>query len=201
VNRWRGQVGLQPLRVDELSTHTRRIATKDGGSATLVDYLGWEGSGMPPVAGGRELPAGHPPVAAQEGLRFGSVPDHWRPGRTGQMRRAAFDIVAGDQKAEVTIIDLPASAGDIGDVLANVNRWRRQIGLAPLEAADQVEARDLAVNGKTGTYVELIGEPQAILAVMVPDGDRVWFIKMMGDRELVDSEKQGFRSFAESIRF
>jgi hypothetical protein len=36
---------------------------------------------------------------------------------------------------------------------------------------------------------------------MVPEGDRIWFIKMSGDRELVAAEQEGFKTFLKSVRF
>jgi hypothetical protein len=129
------------------------------------------------------------------------LPAEWRQGKTGQLRRAAFEVIDGDRQAEITVIDLPAAASNVEDVMANVNRWRQQVGLPPAETLDQTDASDLVVDGRTGTYLELKGDRLAIFAVMVPDGDRVWFIKLMGDVTLVDRERERFRSFAESIHF
>jgi hypothetical protein len=36
---------------------------------------------------------------------------------------------------------------------------------------------------------------------MVRDGDRIWFFKMFGARELVAAEEQNFKDFLKSVRF
>ena len=45
------------------------------------------------------------------------------------MRQVAFEVRDGSKKAEITVIALAASAGDL---LANVNRWREQVHLGPV---------------------------------------------------------------------
>ena len=42
------------------------------------------------------------------------------------MRKAAFEIEDGEQRVEMTVIDLSVRAGGL---LPNVNRWRGQIQL------------------------------------------------------------------------
>jgi hypothetical protein len=63
---------------------------------------------------------------------------------------AAYKITDGEQVAMVTI----SRAG--GTVLANVNRWRGQMGLAPVTEAELPEAtREVKANGLTITVVAL----------------------------------------------
>jgi hypothetical protein len=42
---------------------------------------------------------------------------------------------------------------------------------------------------------------RATLAAMVTSGDRVWFVKMTGDRELVAAQEDEMKSFLKSFRF
>jgi hypothetical protein len=49
-------------------------------------------------------------------------------------RFATIDIVVNDEKLELTVIALGADVADpAGDLLANVNRWRGQVMLSPVE--------------------------------------------------------------------
>jgi len=66
VNRWRGQLKLEPISAAELSTTTKTLKI-DGHESTLVSLVGTGGGGMTgapfaPFAGGRELPPDHPPI-------------------------------------------------------------------------------------------------------------------------------------------
>lgn len=169
---------------------------------------------------GSDLPPGHPPVAA-DGGPLGAPPsapftftaaESWQPQPvSGGMRKAAFLVKDGDKVAEITVIDLSAAAPNIADPLENVNRWRGEIGLAPIQA-DQLAGvvQKVEVDGKPSDYVELIPDAakpeeseadKATFAAIVPEGRTIWFIKMKGDRDLVIAQRDHFKSFLKSIRF
>ena len=64
----------------------------------------------------------------------------------------------------------------------------------------------MQVAGKDSYYVELISEadperPASILGVIVPQQDKTWFVKMLGDTEVVLKQREKFKSFAESLTF
>src|SRR5688500_16131105 len=62
------------------------------------------------------------------------VPAGWRQdARQRPMRFATFLIGEGDAAVEVAVSQFP---GDVGGLLANVNRWRGQVGLAPVTEAE-----------------------------------------------------------------
>jgi hypothetical protein len=121
------------------------------------------------------------------------------------MRKAAFNIVDGDEKAEVTVMPFPAS-GMMADPVAQAQRWAGQVGLTM--SADEVKAASnpLKISGADGASFELLGpegeaKPSGILAAMVNQGDQVWFFKMTGDRKLVEGQRESFNKFIESIKF
>src|SRR3954468_11466089 len=72
-----------------------------------------------------------------------------------------------------------------GDVLANLNRWEGQVGLPP-SSAEQLEKVVVKVplGGRTANVVDLPGpsgaDQKRLFAVMIVDGERVWFFKAMG---------------------
>ena len=55
VNRWRDQVGLPPVKNEELGTASREVTTKQGKKITRVDASGMasKGAQMPPFMKGR----------------------------------------------------------------------------------------------------------------------------------------------------
>jgi len=135
------------------------------------------------------------------------VPEDWQPGRTSGMRKAAFVIQDGEQQGEVTVIDLPVSGGDqVTDVLANVQRWAGQVGMEVDDAALEAMIEEITIDDLSGSYVNLVGpdeleRPLSMLTAMVERDDRVWFIKLMGDRDLVAQQADVFREFLDSFRF
>ena len=62
------------------------------------------------------------------------VPGQWKELPAGQMQVARFAVPdRGSAKAEVFVSVFPS---DTGGSLANVNRWRRQLGLPEIQQAD-----------------------------------------------------------------
>jgi hypothetical protein len=238
VNRWRGQMQLAPIDPQGLAECTREVAA-GGATLTIVDLRGrMQGTGMtPPFAAGgiglpgdngglssdslaasqsaANLPAGHPPISGSGAADSMSVnyksPDGWQSLPAKGIRKAALRVVDGDREAIVTVIDFPAAAGPmIADPLANVNRWRSEVGLEPI-AADVLSTatEPIKIDNFQAIYVEAIPDASegqksdadhGTLAAMANRGDAVWFFKITGDRDLVVAQRDQFKSFLKSIR-
>jgi hypothetical protein len=215
VNRWRGQLSLPPLLGNELLENSSPLEV-DGATATLVDFEGKladDGMSKAPFASGNRPPRmPNPPQAAADEsgakqpakqLRY-KTPPGWDEGQASGMRKATFSVQDGDKKAEITAIDLEPSAGDL---LPNVNRWRKQIKLDDMSQADLDAAlKTLPVGSAQGQYIELVGSKdaaprQSILGVIAVAGGRAWFFKLLGDSELAEREKKHFEEFVHSITF
>ncbi|MCA9213714.1 MAG: hypothetical protein KDB27_11640, partial [Planctomycetales bacterium] len=228
INRWRGQVGLDDVSEDRLGDTTTQAQLVGGLTATLIDITGEAPAGpaMPPFAGGGQLPPSHPPISppssnekpVDEGTSVAGppapsvpsadavkdangwdVPSDWTPGRMSSMRRAAYNVESDGKKAEITVIGLVPSG-----LAANVNRWRGQVGLPDISEAEVEEsAKKITVDGTESRMVLLDGGAgkQAIAGVIVPKPDRMWFIKMTGDSEIVTNQADAFERFARSLTF
>ncbi len=108
-------------------------------------------------------------------------------------------------KAQVTIIPLP---GAPGSELDNVNRWRGQVGLAPISSDDlKKAATQIQIADAPARFFEMSGvAPQTegttrILAALQNHGNAVWFFKMTGDNGLVTEQKEAFLSFLSNYRY
>ena len=218
VNRWLGQLGQRPLAGTTIKKIVEEVATA-AGPATVIELVGMrkDSSRGDPHAGmtATRLPRTSPPPSQQSAsqqsvdapLAF-DTPAAWQPGQMSMMRKAAFNVVDGDQQAEVTVIDLPVAGGaQITDVAANVQRWARQVGLTGLDNAALVKLlQETTIDGATGSYVALLGpedaeRPVGMLAAMVVRDEKVWFFKLFGDRSLVEREQDAFQNFLHSVRF
>ena len=102
--------------------------------------------------------------------------------------------------AVVVVSKLPISANSL---VNNVNRWRAQLKLKAFDEADiQETVEKIAFAGNTAHYVDITGiDGRRILAVMSDRGNRVWFIKMTGDAQLVAKHKKSFEAFVKSVKF
>lgn len=213
IDRWRGQIGLEPTSGSnwlETAKSAGEVQESSAGDVpvTFVDLRGKTekfdparmlGAVLIPdaeSAASSSASAG-PPAAATSGssLTF-ETPDGWEPGRTSAMRAASFKVTDGDREVDISAM----TAG--GDELANVNRWRGQVGLQPISQAELDEsAREIDVDGSTGRLFELVGEKETILAAIVPHDGRTWFFKLMGDPTLAEREKANFEAFVTSVKF
>ena len=164
--------------------------------------------GHPNIGGGMSaqgLPAG---AAADAPNPQWSVPKDWQVGPASAMRRATF-VVAGadDQSAEVAISVFP---GSVGGLAANINRWRGQIGLAPV-APDEIsgmttdlmvgETKATVVDFKADSAVQDRKQPMRVIVVTVPQAGNSWFFKMAGDAPLLEAQKAAFLQFVQSVKF
>jgi hypothetical protein len=153
---------------------------------------------MPSGAAARPSPSANP---QGENLKF-ETPAGWReiPPSSGFTLKA-LEAVKDDQRIEVTI----SVAG--GDMTQNMNRWRAQIGLPEVPAAE-IEAafKPREINGLPGQFIE-IHQPesaearQSILGYVVPEGDQTWFIKLRGSTALAEQERENLEAFAQSVKW
>jgi hypothetical protein len=148
------------------------------------------------------------PAAGGDTLPQWQVPAGWKSQPPGQMLLATFAIEdAKDGKATVTVSSFP---GDVGGTLANLNRWRTQVGLPAVQAADlEKETSTLEVNGLKVTLADMLGtavkendtRPMRLIGAMIPRGGQTWFFKMMGDAAVTAGQKENFMAFIKSLSF
>ena len=140
-----------------------------------------------------------PPGTAKKPSVDGEVPESWQPGRGSTMRLASY-LVKGENDA-VADISLIILGGQAGGLLDNVNRWRTQIGLEPLDEkglADSSEKRSTPVGEAVVVDLQAAGpvakpdQDGRIVAAIVPLAKEMWFYKMRGTSELLEREKEGF---------
>src|SRR6266571_6281088 len=145
-------------------------------------------------------------VAKEEHSPSPALPSGWEELPGGQMRIGNYAISGKNlAKAQMTIVSLPGAAGS---ELDNVNRWRSQVGLQPISAAELPnQATSIQIADAPARLFELSGvAPQTkaatrILAALQPHGDAMWFFKMMGDDDLVRGQKNAFIGFLQKYQY
>ena len=101
---------------------------------------------------------------------------------------------------DVSVVVLPGFAG--GE-LGNVNRWRGQIGLPPIDDAAREKARQ-AVRSRAGEvslydFSGAADKKQRMLAALLVANGRTWFFKAIGDDAAVATAKPDFLKLLESL--
>ena len=135
-----------------------------------------------------------------------TTPEGWSELASSSMRQANF-LVADDESAQCYLTML---AGDGGGILANVNRWRGQMGLEPTDEAALAAALRAPFLGSealvvdfSGTWSGMSGSEHGadyrLVGMLTIVGERAFFLKMVGPAELIGSEKRSFLALAASF--
>jgi hypothetical protein len=143
-----------------------------------------------------------PPSPSGSGALRWTLPRGWTESLVGGMRYATLTpSVKG--KVDVSVVVLP---GPAGGELPNVNRWRGQIGLPPVDQAALASARRTLKTraGPLSLYdFASQGEPRSRMIVgLLSSGDgNTWFVKMSGDAKPVGDARKAFLELLETLRF
>ena len=127
-----------------------------------------------------------------------TTPAGWKEVPPTSIRLGNFVVPGpGGKKAEVTITSFP---GNVGGTLANVNRWRSEVGLGDI-AENDVVSEKAVVDSNEGKLYEMAGASERTVVAMIPRDGASWFFKMRGDSDVVAGAKPAFLEFLKSVHF
>src|SRR6266511_5182484 len=128
------------------------------------------------------------------------MPEDWTEVPPSSMRYASFSAPAenGD-KIDISVVTFPGEGGSDAD---NINRWRGQIGLPPIdESAVTSQVTPLKTADTTFSTTDIAGAKARTIAAWTRHDGRVWFFKATGPNTAVEKEKPNFFEFLRSIQF
>ena len=106
---------------------------------------------------------------ADQGPLLNDLPQGWRRAADKPMRFASLSVETPEKQLDVSISSLTRQEDWDQQVLANVNRWRGQLGLeASSEPMAGGEVLAAASSDGPGVWVDLTGEPSNASAPMTP---------------------------------
>lgn len=140
------------------------------------------------------------PANPNPGLPQWTAPADWKSQPPGQMVLASYAI-AGDAADKATV-NISAFPGDVGGLLANVNRWRRQVGLGEIAEADLEKTMSVVETaGGRAQLVDLSGANARVVGAIVPHAGQTWFYKMTGSEKIVSQQKEAFIKFVQTVKY
>jgi hypothetical protein len=160
------------------------------------------GLAMPASMGGKpasDVPA--PPQPTGGSALHWTLPARWTESRGGSAMRYATLKAPVNGRLDVSVTVLP---GEAGGELANVNRWRGQIGLPNLDEGTLAAARR-PVETKAGVVSlydftsEGTQRSRVVAGLALVEGN-TWFIKMTGEAPAVEKAHADFLRIVESLR-
>ena len=133
------------------------------------------------------------------------TPEGWREAPARTMRDVTFNL-GPDDTTECYVAQL---GGTAGGVLANLNRWRGQMGQASL-SNDEFDALErIPMLGSEGVVVVVPGsfkgmageqiEEASLMGAVCPLEGRVVFVKLIGPSAIVEGAHDQFVSFCKSL--
>lgn len=173
------------------------------GNAELIgaekpNFLKWVSS-MRSGSAAETTIASASPAAEKPPIKW-QIPPGWSPAPASAMRYAAF-AAAGDkgEKIDISVVTFPGDGG--GDV-ENINRWRQQIGLAPMDGTAVNSSVVPLETGQTSfSTIDISSANTRTVAAWTRWDGRAWFLKLTGPNAAVEKEKPNFVKFVQSIRF
>jgi len=139
-----------------------------------------------------------PPPASENGLTW-TAPASWTPKPLGSMRKGSFAVRTADgAEADLSITMLSAANNPL---LENINRWRRQVALPPLAAADLTAQTSAITSGDLKiTVIDYANNSTRVLGGILYLGDEAWFFKLNGPDALVAAQKPAFLDFLKTVK-
>ncbi len=217
VNRWRGQLGLEPWDASNwrsIGRESQELLSFDieGYHLEIVRLMGTtEEHGQTLMLAAMYLPisdsepptqslaeAATPPVAAAPAPFKYELPTGWEAAAGSSVRVASFKASSAAGELDIGVTRFPGG----GDLLPNINRWRGQVALDPITEAEVESAMTpVDVSGIASLQGEFNGPEQGILVAAVPDGDAQWFFKAQGPVAAINAEREKFLTFLQSVKF
>ena len=127
-----------------------------------------------------------------------TVPEGWVDLNVSNSMRLATLAPKDNKALQVKISKFP---GNVGGELANVNRWRGQIGLGAIKEADLNKSLEV-IDTKAGKakLLDITNGGKQMLAVMLPHKGSTYFFKLMGNADDVKKQKDAMTTFIKSIK-
>ncbi|OHE88954.1 MAG: hypothetical protein A3G75_13035 [Verrucomicrobia bacterium RIFCSPLOWO2_12_FULL_64_8] len=148
-----------------------------------------------PAAAGAGMAATPVPTASGPALTW-TAPASWKTKTGSAMRRGSYAVPGPEGEGDLSITAFP---GDVGGDLANINRWRGQVGLPPVAdvagGAQTIEAGTLKM-----LLVDAANNGNRILGTIVSRPGETWFFKLAGPDALVAREKPAFVAFLQTVK-
>lgn len=141
------------------------------------------------------------PAAGAPGVTW-EAPDTWEARAPTTVRIGNYAIPSPvGEPADFAITSFP---GDVGGDLANVNRWRNQIGMSPI-GAGELPGLLKTVTAPAGEFlvVNFVNPEMGVrvLSAIFKQPDRTWFFKLTGPDAVVAAQETAFLDLLQTVRF
>ena len=189
-----------------MTTSNTTLFFKMRGNAELTeaqktDFLKWVAAvcDAQTQTGSSQVAAAPPQTNSAPSIKW-TAPEGWTEVPPSSMRYASFSASADEAgKIDISVVTFPGDGGSDAD---NINRWRGQMGLEPVDPnAVTSQVTSLKTGDTTFSTTDIAGNKTRTIAAWTRRDGRVWFFKATGPTAAIEKEKTKFVKFIESVRF
>lgn len=124
-------------------------------------------------------------------------PEGWQNKKLTEFRKGSFEANTPFGKCDISIISFPFQAGGS---LANINRWRSQLNLNPIEEKDlQSLIKKKQFKQLQLDCISLENEETTMEVAMIMINNETWFLKCVGPKKAIRYEKQNWYEFLNTL--
>ncbi|MFN8370448.1 MAG: hypothetical protein U0T83_07465 [Bacteriovoracaceae bacterium] len=132
-----------------------------------------------------------------------NAPKGWKATVKSNMRLASFSLPSKSQKTEEAAdLSIVVLGGDGGGELSNINRWRGQLELAPIDEEGLSHAIT-TFKGNLGTFkfcfIRNLKIDQGMLTAMLVHQGSALFVKAIGKISTLEQYEKEFKTFVKDI--
>jgi hypothetical protein len=169
-----------------------------------VKFDGGGGEEKTPAVAEASVSAG---PAKIPGIASFSLPEGWRVDATPRAMRAGTIVVgSGNEQAELAVSKF--NANSYADRQGNINRWRNQVKLPPLDGAAAQRVQSVTTASGPAESYDFAGPEsegaarKGLLVAVLPSrgGDEIWFFRLLGPHDAVEKSKPAFETFVKSLK-
>ena len=129
-----------------------------------------------------------------------TIPEGWLVSNGSTMRLASYNVPFNGGIGDLSVIRL---GGDAGGIVANVNRWRGQLNLPPMDQDKISNITNIANENKSKyRWFKIINETapsSAFLCAILPENNTTLFIKLNIPISAIEEIENQFLEFCSSI--
>jgi hypothetical protein len=196
-----GRIIAAMVTTDNATLFFKMRGNADLAEAQKDDFIKWAAAvcDAQRQAGPMQMAAAPPQTSSAPSIKW-TTPEGWTEVPPSSMRYASFSAPAEDGgKIDISVVTFPGDGGSDAD---NINRWRGQMGLAPVDAnAVTSQVAPLKTADTTFSTTDIAGDKTRTIAAWTRRDGRVWFFKATGPNAAIEKEKPKFVKFIESVRF
>ena len=131
--------------------------------------------------------------------------NHWQQQTTtSEFVKESYNLISTTNPQQFAAFTISSFQGDTGGILANVNRWRNQLQLSPINDS-QLEPL-ISHQDINQFHFDIItitndqsSNKETILAAIQNYNNQTYFYKLRGPLSIINAEKSNFMTFLNSI--